>query len=130
MTKQQQVIQDLLILPDAQERMTAVVAAASHTLIEEEKQPHHEVKGCQSRVWIIGEQREGCCYFRSDADSPVVKGLVHLLCQVYDGECVKDVLTEEPVIWEQLGFNKMLSPTRQQGLAAVREKIRSLATSR
>lgn len=128
MTKQQQLIQDLLLLPDAQERMSALVAAASSSLTTEEKLPQHEVKGCQSRVWIIGQVSGERCYFRSDADSPVVKGLVHLLCQVYNDEHVDDVLTEEPVLWEQLDLHKMLSPTRQQGLAAVRQKIRSLAS--
>jgi cysteine desulfuration protein SufE len=129
MTKQAQLIEDLLFLPDAQERMSAIVAAAGSapTLQETDRVDTHLVPGCQSRVWLLGSVKEGRCYFTSDADSPLVKGLVHLLCRVYDGETQADILAEEPILWEQLGLHKMLSPTRQQGLAAVRQKILQIA---
>ena len=36
----------------------------------------NRVRGCVSVVWLVGEIREERCYFRGDAESPVVRGLV------------------------------------------------------
>lgn len=128
--RQQSIIDDLSILPDAQERLSALVSqAATYKLPETDKTEANIVKGCVSRVWLMCRCEDGVCRYASDADSPMVKGLVHLLCSVYDGASPDDVITTEPVIWDKLGISKNLSPTRLNGLAAVRTKIREFAAS-
>jgi cysteine desulfuration protein SufE len=57
----------------------------------------------------------------------MVKGLVSLLCELYSGATPEEILSVETTIWEECGFLKMLSPTRLNGLSAVRERIRQLA---
>jgi cysteine desulfuration protein SufE len=129
MTKQAQLISDLLLIPDVQERMSAVVASATKVgLPEHQRSDDLLVKGCASRVWLLGHVTDGRLHLQSDADSPLVKGLVHLLCSIYNGESLQDIVAEEPQLWQALGFAKNLSPTRQNGLAAVRSRIRELAT--
>jgi cysteine desulfuration protein SufE len=128
MTHQAQLISDLLLIPDVQERLSAIVADASRvSLNENERLEERLVKGCQSRVWLAGKVEAGRLNLSCDAESPLVKGLVHLLCQVYNGQLLEDVRTDEPVLWEELGLAKMLSPTRLAGLAAVRARIREMA---
>ena len=91
--KQQELISDLQIIEDVQERLSAVVSrAARKGLSEEEKTEERLVKGCVSRVWLKAEVQDGRCVFQSDADSPMVKGLVALLCEVYDGGLPEEVL--------------------------------------
>ncbi len=124
---QAQLIDDLLIIPDVQERLSIVVGRAKSSLPDAERIDANLVPGCVSRVWLVVESKAGRCLLRYDADSPMVKGLVGLLCEVYEGGALAEVATEEPVIWEQLGFLKLLSPTRLNGLAAVRRKIRQAA---
>jgi cysteine desulfuration protein SufE len=125
---QTQLIDDLLIIPDVQERMSAVVAAAAKQGIPEaEREDAWLVSGCSSRVWVAGFVTADTLHLRSDADSPLVKGLVHLLCQVYDGQPIDQVRADRPELWEKLGFHKMLSPTRQNGLAAVHRRVVELA---
>ena len=122
--KQQELISDLQIIEDVQERLSAVVSrAARKGLSEEEKTEERLVKGCVSRVWLKAEVQDGRCVFQSDADSPMVKGLVALLCEVYDGGLPEEVLATDCLLWEALGFHKLLSPTRVQGLAAVRARM-------
>ena len=82
-----------------------------------------------SLAWVVGEARDGRCYFRSDADSPLVRGLLVLLCDFYSGATPTDVAATEPALLEELGLASNLSPTRLNGLHSVRAKIREFATA-
>ncbi len=83
--------------------------------------------GCVSRVWVHGELCDGLTHFRCAADSPMVAGLIALLCDLYNESIPAEVAEVEPEIWVRCGFTKLLSPTRLNGLAAVRGRIKALA---
>ncbi|MGV3663466.1 MAG: SufE family protein [Prosthecobacter sp.] len=126
--KQRILIEDLNLIPDLQERLSAVVSGAGRVKIaDEHKVDASLVPGCVSRVWLHGSMVEGHTQFRCDADSPVVKGLAALLCDLYSGTTPAEAATVEPKVWEACGFTKLLSPTRLNGLANVRNRIREMA---
>jgi len=129
--KQQQLIADYAIIEDAQERLAAIVDGArrSPPLAATERTENNRVRGCISQAWIVAEQREGLCYFRSDADSPLVRGLLKLLCDLYSDAFPREIATTEPMLYEALGLARNLSPTRLNGLRSVRAKIREYADS-
>ena len=129
--KQQQMIDDLALIENSQERFAAVVdrAKSRPPLPEAERSEANRVKGCVSLAWVAGEVRDGRCHFRSDADSPLVRGLLVLLCDLYSGATPAEVTITEPVLLEQLGLAQNLSPTRLNGLRSVRAKIRDFASS-
>jgi cysteine desulfuration protein SufE len=129
--KQQQFIDDYAIIDDPQERLGAVVDRARKTppLPETERTEANRVKGCVSLAWVVGELRDGRCHFRSDADSPLVRGLLKLLCDLYSDALPAEVAATEPVLLEALGLARNLSPTRQNGLRSVRAKIREFAAA-
>ena len=128
--KQSQLIEDYAIYPDPQERLAAVVDQARRRppLAEAERVESNRVKGCVSQAWLVSELREGRCFFRSDADSPLVLGLLVLLCDFYSGATPAEVAATEPALLEELGLARNLSPTRLNGLRSVRAKIREFAT--
>ena len=127
--KQPLMINDLALIEDAQERLAAVVDRARRRppLPDAERTEANRVKGCVSLAWVSGELRENRCHFRSDADSPLVRGLLALLCDFYSGATPADVVATEPVLFEELGLARNLSPTRLNGLRSVRAKIRDFA---
>ena len=126
--KQSELVSDLCIIEDVQERLSAVVSrAARRSLPAELRVDGNRVPGCVSAVWLVPSVTEGRCRFAFDADSPMVKGLVGLLCEVYEDGTPVDVAATEPALWEPLGFHKLLSPTRVNGLAAVRARIKAFA---
>lgn len=128
--KQSELVGDLCIIEDVQERLGAVVArAAKRSLPPEQRMDANRVPGCVSNVWVVAGVVDGRCHFAFDADSPMVKGLVGLLCEVYEGGTPADVAATEPDLWAPLRFHKLLSPTRLNGLAAVRARIKSFALS-
>jgi cysteine desulfuration protein SufE len=58
----------------------------------------------------------------------MVGGLIALLCDLYSGVTPAEVIATEPEVWQRCGFMKLLSPTRINGLAAVRERLKGLAS--
>ncbi|WP_091060895.1 SufE family protein [Opitutus sp. GAS368] len=129
--KQSQLVADYEIIPDPQERLAAVVDQARKRppLPDTARTEANRVKGCVSLAWIVGELRDGRCFFRSDADSPLVRGLLVLLCDFYSGATPAEVMATEPALLEELGLARNLSPTRLNGLRSVRAKIREFAAA-
>jgi cysteine desulfuration protein SufE len=129
--RQQQLIDDYAVIEDAQERLGAVVDRARRLppLPEAERTEANRVAGCISQAWVVGEVRDGRCRFRADADSPLVRGLLALLCDLYSGATPGEVVATEPVVFEALGLTRNLSPTRLNGLRSVRARIREFAAA-
>lgn len=129
--KQQQLIENYRIIDDSQERLAAIVddARKMPALPDIERTEANRVKGCISQAWIVAGLREGRCYFRSDADSPLVRGLLKLICELYSGATPAEVSATEPLLFEELGVARNLSPTRLNGLRSVRAKIREFAAA-
>lgn len=128
--RHQHLVDDLSIIPDRQERLAAIVDRSRKLapFPPAERTDALRVAGCQSSVWIIGELRpDGTLTLRCDADSPLVKGLVHLMCEAYSGATPGEIFATEPAFLDQLELLRDLSPTRRNGLAAVRARIRELA---
>jgi cysteine desulfuration protein SufE len=127
--KQARMIEDLLLIEDAQERLAAVVDRARKRapLAELDRTDSNRVPGCISAAWVVGEVRAGLCHFRGDADSPLVRGLVILLCDLYSGMPPAEVLSGEPELLAKAGLARGLSPTRLNGLRSVRAKIRDFS---
>ena len=127
--KQQRLIARYAFIEDSQERLAAITSRGKRWpgLSAEEKTDARRVPGCISRVWIVADREGDVCRFRMDADSPLVKGLVAMTCELYDGERAAEIAETEPVWIEALGLTNRITPTRLNGLACVRETIRQYA---
>lgn len=126
--KQQSLIDDLNIIHDPHERLNAVVSRVHALKLDEiHKTEANLVPGCVSRVWLCGELVNGRTRYICDAESPMVKGLAALLCELYTDADPDEAAMVEPRVWEACGFTKMLSPTRLNGLANMRIRIRTMA---
>lgn len=128
--KQQQLIEDFLLIENPQERLSAVVDRARRLkpLPDTERTDAHRVPGCVSQVWLVGELRDGRCHFRCDAEGPLVKGLVALLCEFFTDAVPTEITASTVDPLAALGLLQNLSPTRQNGLAAVRAAIHRFAS--
>jgi len=128
--RHQRLIEDLSLIPDRHERL-AVIVDRTRKLTPfaiSERTTSHRVAGCQSAVWLIGELRpDGTLRLRCDADSPMVKGLVHLLCEAYSDATPAEITATLPAFLDTLDLLRDLSPTRRNGLLAVHARIRELA---
>ncbi len=85
------------------------------------------IDGCQSRVWLVCEEKEGKLYFRAESDALIVKGIVQLLISVVDGQSPEDILNADLYFIREIGLSEHLSPTRSNGLLAMVKQIRLYA---
>lgn len=118
---------DFAMFDDPHERLTAVIDRARKTppLPPADRTATHRVHGCVSVVWLVRERRGTICHFRGDAESPLVRGLVVFLCDFFTGAPAAEIASTDLDPLAELGLTKHLSPTRQNGLAAVRAAIRA-----
>ncbi|MBR4240009.1 MAG: SufE family protein [Bacteroidales bacterium] len=96
-------------------------------LDERYKTEQNLIDGCQSRVWLQCEEREGKLWFSADSDALIVKGIIALLIHVLSGQSAKDILDTELYFIEQIGLREHLSPTRSNGLLAMVKQIKAYA---
>ena len=87
----------------------------------------HRVPGCQSKVWMEAQKREGAVYFAGTSDAAIVSGLVALLLRVYSGRPANEILTTDPVFLKELGLLEALSTNRGNGIASMARKVREAA---
>lgn len=94
---------------------------------EQYRTPQHLIEGCQSRVWLNSEERDGRVYFTADSDAIIVKGIIALLIKVLNGQTPADILASDLYFIDRIGLAENLSPTRSNGLTAMLKQMRMYA---
>ena len=94
---------------------------------EEEKTEEKLIKGCQSRVWLDYELKDGKLYFRADSDAIITKGIISLLISVYSGRTPAEIAADDFGFVDAIGLRENLSPTRANGLVSMIETIKAAA---
>ncbi len=88
----------------------------------------NRIRGCQSQVWFIADEKEGRLEFRAISDAAIVTGLIALLLRLYSGKYPQDILDTPPDFVSALQLESHLSPTRSNGLSSMLKAIRGFAT--
>ena len=91
------------------------------------KTEEHRLHGCQSMVWIVADGDASRFDFTAASDSAIVSGLIYLALRVYSGRSAEEILATETHYIADIGLAKHLSPTRNNGLAALLAFIRARA---
>ena len=94
-----------------------------------EKNDMHLIKGCQSRVWLVPEFKDGKIYFEGESDAVIVKGLVALLLRVVSGRTPEEIIGSDLHFVDDIGLKQHLSPTRSNGLLAMIKQIKLYAVA-
>lgn len=87
------------------------------------------IKGCQSRVWLSSEFRDGRIFFAADSDAIITKGIISLLVRVYNGRRPDEILSSDFSFVEKIGLKENLSPTRANGLVSMIRQIQNYAVA-
>ena len=94
---------------------------------EEKKTEDRLIKGCQSRVWLDCEVKDGRLFFTADSDAIITKGIISLLIGVYSGRTPEEIASDDFSFVEQIGLKENLYPTRANGLVSMISTIKQLA---
>lgn len=96
-------------------------------LPDEYKTEQNLIDGCQSRVWLHCENRNGILRFQAESDALIVKGIIALLIRVVDNQKADDILDTKLYFIERIGLTEHLSPTRSNGLLSMIRQIHAYA---
>ncbi len=89
------------------------------------------VRGCQSKVWIETRMEDGRLLLAADSDAFIVKGLLGVILAAFNHRTPAEILDfDTDAYFEQLDLLNHLSPTRGNGLRAMVQRIREIATER
>ena len=92
-----------------------------------EKTDSNLITGCQSRVWLSSEYKDGLIFFTADSDAVITKGIAYLLIRVFSGHTPDEIVNAETTFLDKIGLKEHLSPTRSNGLLSMVKQIKLYA---
>ena len=87
------------------------------------------IDGCQSRVWLQADYKDGLLYFTADSDALITKGIIALLIEVLSAQTPKDIADADLYFIDRIVLRDHLSPTRSNGLLAMVKQIKMYAVA-
>jgi cysteine desulfuration protein SufE len=126
---QDEIIADFELFGDWMDKYEYIIQLGKELpLIDEQyKIEANLIKGCQSRVWLHVEYRDGKLLFTADSDAVITKGLISLVIKVLNGHTPKDIVEANLYFIDAIGLSSHLSPTRSNGLLSMVKQIKLYA---
>ena len=125
------IVEDFEFLEDWEDRYRYVIeqGKAMPPLDDALKVPATKVDGCASQVWLHPVIENGVFRFDGDSDALIVRGLIAVLRALYNGLPVSEVpKVDAAAELARLGLNEHLSSQRSNGLRAMVQRIRNVAS--
>lgn len=129
--KKAALIEEINLIPDAYERLGYIVERGKNApgLPEDLRIDSFKIEGCMSQLWVVPEFKDSRCYFKSESDSAIVKGIAGLLCDFYSEAPPAEVASTDADFLGEVGITQHLSPNRRNGLSRIVESIQRFAKS-
>lgn len=126
---QDEIVEEFSELDDWMDRYQLLIDMGNEQqpLPEKEKTESNLIDGCQSRVWLVCDEKDGLLYFRAESDALIVKGIISLLIKVLSGHSASEILGSDLYFIHDIGLTEHLSPTRSNGLLSMLKQMRMYA---
>jgi len=116
---EQQIVEEFSIFTDWMDKYEYLIELGKTLPIIKE--------GCQSRVWLNAEFKNGLIYFTADSDAIITKGIISLLIRVFSERTPKEIIDADLNFIKEIGLQENLSPTRANGLLSMIKQIKIYA---
>ena len=126
---QDEIIQEFADFDDWMDRYQLLIDLGSSQpkLDDKYKTEQNLIDGCQSRVWLQADMKDGLLHFQAESDALIVKGIVALLVRVLSDHTPEEILGADLYFIESIGLREHLSPTRSNGLLAMLKQMKLYA---
>ncbi|WP_439488413.1 SufE family protein [Algoriphagus sp.] len=94
---------------------------------ESERIEENTIKGCQSKVWLIAEEKDGQVHFLADSNTDITKGLISLLLRVLNYRSPEEIIKAELNFVERIGMGSIIGSQRSNGFASMIKQIKLYA---
>ena len=97
-------------------------------LPESAKTDENRIRGCASKLWVIGGTREdGTMNYQVDGDAHISKGTAKIVTDIVNGEPKNEVANLTVESFTPLGIKELLTMQRQNGLGELINRIIRIA---
>lgn len=126
---QDEIIQEFADFDDWMDRYQLLIDLGSSQpkLDDKYKTEQNLIDGCQSRVWLQADMKDGLLHFQAESDALIVKGIVALLVRVLSDHTPEEILRADLYFIESIGLREHLSPTRSNGLLSMLRQMKLYA---
>lgn len=126
---QDEIIEEFADFDDWMDRYQLLIDLGSSQpkLDDKYKTEQNLIDGCQSRVWLQADMKDGLLHFQAESDALIVKGIVALLVRVLSDHTPEEILGADLYFIESIGLREHLSPTRSNGLLAMLRQMKLYA---
>ena len=123
---EQEIIDEFEVFDDWMEKYEYLIDLGKSLpmIAEENKTDDRLIKGCQSRVWMNSELKDGKVVYTADSDAIITKGMVALMIRVLSGHTPDEIINAKLDFVEKIGLTKHLSPTRSNGLVSMIKQMK------
>ena len=121
---------DNLKLLEGHDRLHYLIDKAKEIdpLPESAKTDENRIRGCASKLWVIGGTREDdTMNYQVDGDAHISKGTAKVVTDIVNGEHRSAVANLTVESFEPLGIKELLTVQRQNGLGELIDRIIRIA---
>ena len=91
------------------------------------KNDENLIKGCQSKVWLNADFKDGKINFIADSEAIITKGIIAILLMVFNNKTPDEIIKSDVSFIEKIGLKEHLSPNRANGLYSMIKQIKFYA---
>jgi cysteine desulfuration protein SufE len=126
---QDEIVDEFSMFEDWMQRYEYIIELGKSLPIIEEKYKTEDniIKGCQSKVWVHGEEQGEKIVFSADSDAILTKGIIAILIRVFSNQKPEAILEANTAFIDEIGLKEHLSPTRANGLVSMIKQIKMYA---
>jgi cysteine desulfuration protein SufE len=126
---QENIVEEFEIYDDWMDRYNYLIEISKELPVLDTKYKISEnlIDGCQSKVWLHADYKEGKIIYRADSDAIITKGIIALLIKVLSGRKPDEILESNLDFIDKIGLKENLSPTRANGLLAMIKQMKLYA---
>ena len=85
------------------------------------------IKGCQSKLWLHAELKNGKVIYTADSEAIITKGIAAVLLRVFSNQTPFDIINSDVDYIDKIGLKEHLSPTRANGLVSMVKQLKYYA---
>ena len=127
---QDEIISEFEILGDDKESTIFYIMELGGNLKafpESERKEENIIKGCQSKVWLIADEKDGKVQFQADSNTDITKGLISLLIRVLNNRRPDEIIHADLDFIQKIGMGGIIGSQRSNGLSAMIKQMKLYA---
>ena len=128
---QAEIVEEFGMFEDWMEKYEYIIELGKNLPLIDDKHKTDKnlIKGCQSRVWLYADYKDGKIIYSADSDAIITKGIVAILIRVLSNQNAEEIAKADLMFLDTIGFKEQLSQTRANGLFAMIKEMKLYAVA-